>query len=97
MTLAKHEIAKEQLFFKKSGEILRLESRDPKAGEKPIEYDHASASYIPALEFNPQTGSVCWNVINLDTKSQEIVDHRVVSDLLLAAAEEDWKPPFKPA
>ena len=44
---------------KKSGEILWLESRDPKPGEKPIEYDPASASYIPALEFNPQTGSVC--------------------------------------
>ena len=82
---------------KKSGEILWLESRDPKPGEKPIEYDPASASYIPALEFNPQTGSVCWKVINLDTKSQEIFDRRVVSDLLLAAAEEDWKPPFKPA
>ena len=97
MPLAKYDIAKEQLFFKKYEEILWLESRNPKPGEKPIEYDPASASYIPALEFNPQTGSVCWNVINLDTKSQEIVDRRVVSDLLLAAAEEDWKPPFKPA
>lgn len=94
--LAKHEIAKEKPFFR-DNKTLWLEKLDPKPEEKPLAYRPGTASYIPVLEFNPITGSICWNVANLKTKAQEVVERRAVSDLLLNVRGQDRKSSSKPA